>query len=90
MTRNELLSGLYDEGVASVTHNLNRQHIQLSEEEFKDVEVSFKKDLQELCEKILHELDHFGERIANNEVMKIVSDPQKVAAFLNSYKKETK
>jgi pyruvate/oxaloacetate carboxyltransferase len=90
MTRNELLSGLYEEGVASVTRNLNRQYIQLSEEEFKEVEDSFKKDLQELCEKLMHELDHFGEKIANNEVMKIVSDPQKIAAFLNTYKKEAK
>lgn len=90
MTRNELLLGLYDEGVASVTRNLNRQYIHLSEGEFKEVEDSFKKDLQELCEKLMHELDHFGEKIANKEVMKIVSDPQKMAAFLNTYKKEAK
>ena len=88
MTKNDLLTDLYETGVSCVIDALDRQNIYLSDDEFDELEDTFTKELQKLCRGMIHDLEHFGEAIAGEEVTKMISDPQKVAAFLNSYKKE--
>ena len=90
MNRSDLFSDLYENGVSCVIEALDRQSIDLSDDEFEKLEDSFTKELQKLCRDMIHDLEHFGEVIAAKEVTKMISDPRRMQRYLNSIKEETK
>lgn len=88
MNRNDLLSDLYETGVSCVMRALDRQNIDLFDDEFDELEDSFAEELQKLCRGMIHDLEHFGEAIAAKEVTKMISDPRRMQSYLNSLKEE--
>ena len=89
MNRNDLLSDLYENGVSCVIEALDRQNIDLTDDEFDDLESTFAKELQRLCRGMIHDLEHFGEAIAAKEVTKMISDPRRMQRYLNSVKERS-